>query len=217
MAKKNFRQEMLNLTQSICNEIDRIVPAEGITFNGELRDELEDSDEIIPALPVYDDKADCAYYEDLYTLLPHTFTTIDDGEERPLDLLTVDDLVAIYEYLTDVYIPYTERRRAEEEKAAQAAKVEQLKKEGFFEFQGHAFKAYANLPKSAEMWEVNLGSQLHIYENGTSDHAEFYKQEGAGETDVFYMDGYDLLAIPCHYCIFEYIGLKKGKKLHIIG
>ena len=216
MAKKNFRQEMLNLTQSICNEIDRIVPAEGITFNVELRDEMEDSDEIIPALPVYDDKCDVAYYEDLYTLLPHTFTTIDDGTERSLESLPVDDLVAIYEYLQDVYIPYTERRKAEEEKAAHAKRMEELKQEGFFEFQGHVFKAYANLPK-CDIWDVLLGEELHKWDNGQEGHPDFYKNEGAGEADVFYMDGYDQLAIPCHYCIFEYIGLKKGKKLHIIG
>lgn len=96
---KTFRQKKLDLTNEICTEIEKIVPAEGITFNGELRDELEDSDEIIPALPVYDDKCDVAYFEDLYKILPHTFTTIDDGEERPLNSLTVDDLVAVYEYL----------------------------------------------------------------------------------------------------------------------
>ena len=93
--------------------------------------------------------------------------------------------------------------------------MEELKKDGFFEFQGHVFKAYASLPK-CDIWDVLLGEELHRWNNGHEGHSYFYKNEGAGEADVFYMDGYDLLAIPCHYCIFEYVGLKKGKKLRLL-
>lgn len=213
--KKNFRESAINLHGEIMNAIASIVPQDGIVLNNELRDAMEDSDHIVPSLPYHDDKAECAYYEDLYIVNKTEFRTIDGETMRPYNDLDVFDLLNVYEYLTDVYVPYMEKRKAEEAKAAHAKRMEELKQEGFFEFQGHVFKAYANLPK-CDIWDVLLGEELHKWDNGQEGHPDFYKNEGAGEADVFYMDGYDQLAIPCHYCIFEYVGLKKGKKLRLL-
>ena len=213
--KKNFRESAINLHGEIMNAIASIVPQDGIVLNNELRDAMEDSDQIVPSLPYYDDKAECAYYEDLYIVNKTEFRTIDGETMRPYNDLDVFDLLNVYEYLTDVYVPYMEKRKAEEAKAAHAKRMEELKQDGFFEFQGHVFKAYANLPK-CDIWDVLLGEELHKWDNGQEGHPDFYKNEGAGEADVFYMDGYDQLAIPCHYCIFEYVGLKKGKKLRLL-
>lgn len=196
-----YRMKALDLHNEICNAIAQIIPAEGIVFNAALRDEIEDSDHVIPL--------------DLFVATKTDFRTIDSDTMRPYSDLDVFELLNIHEYLTDVYEPYIKKRKEQQEREAHAKRMEELKKDGFFEFQGHVFKAYASLPK-CDIWDVLLGEELHKWDNGHEGHSDFYKNEGAGEADVFYMDGYDLLAIPCHYCIFEYVGLKKGKKLRLL-
>ena len=210
-----YRMKAMGLHNEICNAIAQIIPAEGIVFNAAFRDEMEDSGHVIPSLTVIDNDNNCAYHEDLFVATKTDFRTIDSDTMRPYSDLDVFELLDIHEYLTDVYEPYIKKRKEQEEREAHAKRMEELKKDGFFEFQGHVFKAYAFLPK-CEIWDVLLGKELHRWDNGQEGHSDFYKNDGAGEADVFYMDGYDLLAIPCHYCIFEYVGLKKGKKLRLL-
>ena len=210
-----YRMKAMDLHNEICKAIAQIIPAEGIVFNAALRDEMEDSDHVIPSLPVIDDDSNCAYYDDLFVATKTDFRTIDSDTMRPYGDLDVFELLNIHEYLTDVYEPYIKKRKEQQEREAHAKRMEDLKKYGFFEFQGHVFKAYASLPK-CEIWDVILGEELHKWDNGHEGHSDFYKNEGAGDADVFYMDGYDLLAIPGHYCIFKYVGLKKGKKLRLL-
>lgn len=211
----HYRMKAMDLRNEICNAIAQIIPAEGIVFNAAFREEMDDSDHVIPSLPVIDDDNNCAYYEDLFVATKTDFRTIDSDTMRPYSDLDVFELLKIYEYLTDVYELYIKMRKEQQEREAHANRMEELKKDGFFEFQGHVFKAYAFLPK-CELWDVLLGEELHKWNNGQEGHSDFYKNDGAGDADVFYMDGYDILAIPGHYCIFKYVGLKKGKKLRLL-
>lgn len=94
-------------------------------------------------------------------------------------------------------------------------RMEELRNEGFFIFQGHAFKAYAYFP-DCKIYDIILGDNVLDYENGTNDHELFYQNEGAGEADIFYMDGYDKLVVPAAYNFFTYEGLRKGKKLKLV-
>ena len=104
-----YRMKAIDLHNEICDAIAQIIPDEGIVFNAALRDEMEDSDHVIPSLPVIDDDNDCAYYEDLFVATKTDFRTIDSDTIRPYSDLDVFELLDILEYLTDVYEPYIKK------------------------------------------------------------------------------------------------------------